>query len=198
MFTGIISEIGTIQNIETREGLTVFTVQAPKTCADLAIGDSVAVNGACHTAVSIADGSFTTESMPETLRCTNLGDLEEGSQVNLERPAVVGGRLDGHIVTGHIDLVTKLLARQPDGEAELFNFEVSDEAEQLIVEKGSVALDGISLTVAAMKGNELTVALIPHTLSSTTLGQRQAGDAVNLELDILAKHVQKLTQSSHD
>jgi len=198
MFTGIISEIGEIQDIETREGLTVFTIHAPETCADLAIGDSVAVNGACHTAVSIADGNFTTESMPETLHRTNLGNLLEGSKVNLERPATVGGRLDGHIVTGHIDLVTQLISREPDGEAELFTFEVSDEAAQLIVEKGSVALDGISLTVAAITGTQLTVALIPHTLSSTTLGERQIGDTVNLELDILAKHVQKLTNQSHD
>ncbi len=170
----------------------VFTVRAPKTCKSLKIGDSVAVNGACHTVVRQTAGSFTVESIPETLKRTNLGKLQKDSRVNLERPVKAGGRLDGHIVTGHIDGVVKIAKIIKDKNAVLFELTVPKNLTKLIVEKGSVALDGISLTVIKITGTKLIVGIIPHTIQITNLQTRKAGDKVNLEVDLLAKHVAKL------
>lgn len=192
MFTGIITELGTITAITDKSGNRTFTIVAPQTIKGLKIGDSVAVNGACHTVVTKSAKSFTTTSIPETLRRTNLGALVVGSRVNLERPVKVGGRLDGHIVTGHVDATVALAKIDRAGGAVVFSFTASKAILRYIVEKGSVTLDGASLTVTGVTTTTFSVALIPHTLSVTTFGVRRVGDSVNLEIDILAKHVEKL------
>lgn len=194
MFTGIISELGTIEMIDAHGENRVFTIRAPATARGVKIGDSVAVNGACHTVIRKNAQNFTTESMPETLARTNLGLLKIGSCVNLERPVIVNGRLDGHIVTGHVDVVVRLAKIERSNKGVRFTFAALKQWLRFVVEKGSVTLDGVSLTVAAASSKTLTVALIPHTLSVTTFGHYKVGDWVNLETDILAKHVAKLVR----
>jgi riboflavin synthase len=195
MFTGIVSELGKVKAITDKVGNRVFTILAPKTCKGLEIGDSVAVNGACHTVVKKLGQSFVVQSIPETLSRTNLGQLEINAVVNLERPVVVGGRLDGHIVTGHVDVTVRLSQIIQSGGGVTFTFTANKQDLRYIVEKGSVTLDGVSLTVAAVTSKSFSVALIPHTLAVTTFGTRKVGDLVNLEVDILAKHVEKLIKS---
>ncbi len=192
MFTGIISELGTVQGIKKNSRDTAFTIHALQTCKGLKIGDSVAVNGACHTVVHKTKSSFTVESIPETLKRTNLGDLKVNSKVNLERPVQVGGRLDGHIVTGHIDSTIQVAKIVKDKNAVLFEFTVPRALTRYIVAKGSVALDGISLTVIQITSTKLIVGIIPHTIEQTNLKTRKIGDQINLEVDILAKHTEKL------
>jgi riboflavin synthase len=193
MFTGIITELGKVSQLKISESGAEFTIAAPKTAKGLKLGDSVAINGACHTVVRKTPTAFTVQSIPETLQRTSLGTLAQGSRVNLERPLRAGGSLDGHIVTGHIDTTAQIVKITPQGNSHLFEFAVSASIARLLVEKGSVALDGISLTVIKATKSRLTVGIIPHTLAVTTLGDRRVGDLVNLEADILAKHVAKLT-----
>lgn len=192
MFTGIISELGRIEKIETVETGKRFRIRCPKIAKGLKLGDSIAVNGCCLTAVKLSKTGFEAEAVPETLRRTNLGELEAGSPVNLERPMRVGGSLDGHIVTGHIDGQAELRKVTEVGMGYEIELKVPAKLAKLIVEKGSVALDGISLTVAGIAGTKLKVAIIPHTWASTNLHAKPIGAPVNIETDILAKHVAKL------
>lgn len=192
MFTGIITEIGEIKKIESDGENTVFTVAAPKTSKGLKVGDSVAINGACHTVVKKSGKKFVVESMPETLRRTNFGDFEIGSRVNLERPVGVSGSFDGHFVSGHIDGVGKIVKIEKDKNSKIFTLTIPRSLSKLVVEKGSIALDGISLTVISIKANKITVGIIPHTLKETNLGIRKVGERINVEADLLAKHVAKL------
>ncbi|MDD3066543.1 MAG: riboflavin synthase [Candidatus Gracilibacteria bacterium] len=192
MFTGIISEIGEVKKIFRDKENTVFTIAAKKSCVGLKLGDSIAINGSCHTVIRKSAGSFSVESMPETLKRTNLGELKICSKVNLEKPLKASGSLDGHFVSGHIDGVAKIISITPDKNSKIFTLEIPKDLSKLVVEKGSIALDGISLTVISIRGDKITVGIIPHTLKFTTLGLRKAGDKINVEADLLAKHLAKL------
>jgi riboflavin synthase len=188
MFTGIIEELGTIEASGTRLMVNCATV-----LEDAREGCSIAVNGVCLTALDLTENSFSADLAPETLARTNLGDLRTGSRVNLERPVTPATRLSGHIVQGHVDATGELIALDElrDGNWWL-KVRIPAELDRYLVFKGSIAIDGISLTVASLEGDVLGVTILPHTYANTTLGTRQAGDRVNLEGDVLAKHVEKL------
>ncbi len=201
MFTGIVSELGTVGAVEGTDGGAVFGVDAPATCVGLTIGDSIAVNGVCLTAISVEGVRFTVEAISETLQRTNLGDLETGSSVDLERPVeVAGGRFDGHVVQGHVDGVGVVLRIDIEGSSKRLRISTPSALARYLVEKGSVTVDGVSLTitaVSAVASDEpwFEIALIPFTLDVTVLGQRAVGDRVNLEADILAKYVERLMEA---
>lgn len=193
MFTGIIEALGEIRAVEARQAGARLRVKAGRLLEDAKIGDSIAVNGCCLTAVEISNGEFAADLAPETLRRTNLGDLRPGSKVNLERPVKAGGRLDGHIVQGHVDGTGELTAMTMLGDGNWWlEVRVPAELQHYLVFKGSVAIDGISLTVASMEGSLLSVTIIPHTYQETNLAAHLPGERVNLECDILAKYVEKM------
>ena len=166
-----------------------LTIETPRALARLALGESIAVNGACLTVTAMQGRRFRVDVSPETLRRTTLGTLAKDGRVNLERALRVGDRLGGHVVLGHVDGVGKLEKIEPDGDWLLYRFRAPDALLPFLVEKGSIAVDGVSLTVFACRAARFTVALIPHTLAKTTLGTRRPGDGVNLEADVLLKHV---------
>jgi riboflavin synthase len=189
MFTGLVESVGDVVSLAHRDdGAAVIEVASPL-AGELSPGDSVAVSGACLTARAIEGDRFRADIVSETLRRTTLGDLEVGSKVNLELPLRASDRLGGHIVLGHVDGVGEVRAQHESGEIEV---EISNELSRYVVEKGSIALDGVSLTVAALDGDTLTVALIPATREATTLGEAGVGRRLNVEVDILAKHVERL------
>lgn len=188
MFTGIIEEVGTVQRI----GAGTLQIAASKVLTDVQLGDSIAVNGICLTVTQFDAHSFCADVMPETVRRTSLAGLKKGSPVNLERALQLGGRLGGHIVSGHIDGTGQILAFHEERNAILMKVAADAAILRGIVEKGSVALDGISLTVVAVTAKDFTVSLIPHTRSVTNLGTRKLGDAINIELDVVGKYVEKL------
>jgi riboflavin synthase len=190
MFTGLISEVGRVKT-SRREGRSFrLSITAPQTARDLHAGDSVAVNGACLTVTLIEGDTFTVDVTPQTARSTL--SLSAGCPVNLERPLRLGDRLDGHIVTGHVDFVARINRISKDEIAWLFTVHPPGEAMRHIVAKGSVAVDGISLTVGALTEDTFSVSVIPHTAAHTALGQKREGDAVNIETDILGKYVEKI------
>ena len=189
MFTGIIEELGTVAALQGG----YLSVSCSTVMQDLSEGASIAVNGVCLTAVDLRPGSFSADLAPETLRRSNLGDLHPGSRVNLERPLAPTGRLSGHIVQGHVDGAGEFLSLEDlGGENWWLRIRVPAELDPFLVFKGSVAIDGISLTIAALEADVLSVTIIPHTYRNTTLGSYGPGARVNLECDILAKHVEKL------
>lgn len=192
MFTGIVSEVGVVTRYERTDRGSRLTVEAPGATQDLEVGDSVAVNGICLTAVAVESPRFQVEAVAETLARTNLGEATEGSFVNLERPLRVGGRLDGHVVQGHIDGVGVVLDIQPEGDSRRVSLSIPEELERYLVYKGSVAVDGVALTVTAVERGAFEVALIPHTLASTTLRSWKVGSRANIEVDILAKYVERI------
>lgn len=193
MFTGIIEELGTVTSVETRAAGSRLRVRCSTVLADLREGASIAVNGVCLTAVDPRPDSFSADLAPETLRRSNLGDLQTGSRVNLERPLSADGRLNGHIVQGHVDGTGELLALEALGDENWWlRVRVPAELDSFLVYKGSIAIDGISLTIASLEGDVLSVTIIPHTYRHTTLGGYRPGARVNVECDILAKHVEKL------
>lgn len=189
MFTGIIEELGTTVSIHGGR----LTVECATVMEDLREGASIAVNGVCLTAVGLRPGRFSADLAPETLRRSNLGDLRPGSRVNLERPLAPTGRLSGHIVQGHVDGTGELLSLEALGDENWWlRVRIPPELDPFLVYKGSIAIDGISLTIAALEGDALSVTIIPHTYRNTTLSGYHAGARLNLECDILAKHVEKL------
>jgi riboflavin synthase len=193
MFTGIIEELGTVEALETQPAGARLRVRCAAVMADMTIGASIAVNGVCLTAVDRRPDSFSADLAPETLRLTNLGDLRAGSRVNLERPLSPTGRLSGHIVQGHVDGAGEFLSFEALGEDNWWlRIRVPAELDPFLVYKGSIAIDGISLTIAALEGDALSVTILPHTYRNTTLGLYRPGARVNIECDILAKHVEKL------
>lgn len=192
MFTGIVEELGTIRAVRRGAASAVLSIGAAEVLSDLKIGDSVAVNGVCLTVTSLDDGGFTADVMHETLNRSSLGALIPGSRVNLERAMPANGRFGGHIVSGHIDGTGKVASVRPDDNALWYTISAAPELLRYIVEKGSVTIDGISLTVAAVDEVSFSVSLIPHTAAVTTLGKKRAGDTVNLETDIIGKYVEKL------
>ena len=192
MFTGLVEALGRIEKVAVEGPGRRFTIAWPGLGGPLALGESVAVNGCCLTVVAAEGERFELQAGPETLARTNLGDRAEGDRVNLERSLRVGDRLGGHFVQGHVDATATLRERRPDGEWEFLSFGVDPEWTPLMVEKGSVAVDGVSLTLTGVGPEGFAVMLIPHTLAATTLGGLRVGDRVNLEADMLAKHVRKL------
>lgn len=192
MFTGIIEEVGHIQTIKRGARSAVLQIAATTVTTGLHIGDSVAVNGVCLTATSVSPQGFAADAMPETLNRSNLGALAPGSPVNLERAAQLGGRLGGHIVSGHIDCCASITGIQRDDNALWITLAAPRDMLRYIIEKGSVALNGVSLTVAGVDDAGFAVSLIPHTATATTLGTLRVGDKINLECDIIGKYVEKL------
>ena len=188
MFTGIIEEVGRVRHI----GAGSLTLAAEKVLEDASVGDSIAVNGVCLTITQFTRQAFTADVMPETLRRTELGELKAGSPVNLERALTLTSRLGGHLVSGHIDGVGHVLSLAEEGNALLLKVAADAALLRGIVEKGSVALDGISLTVAAVTEADFTVSLIPHTLTATNLHTKKKGSPVNIETDLIGKYVEKL------
>ena len=197
MFTGIVEELGTVRASTPVAGGTRLEIIARRVLDDAAIGSSIAVNGCCLTVVELGDGWWAADAVTETLARTSLGRCTHGDAVNLERPVRLADRLGGHLVQGHVDAVGTLAARAPvaDGSTRM-TFAAPDAVLRYVVEKGSVAVDGISLTVAAVSATGFDVAVIPHTLAVTTLGGKQPGDPVNLEADVLAKYVERLLAAS--
>ncbi len=192
MFTGIIEEVGRVQAVRRGARSAVLQIAANTVTADLNIGDSVAVNGVCLTVTELTSGGFAADVMPETLSRSNLGALAPGGRVNLERALAANGRFGGHIVSGHIDGVGRVQATRRDDNAIWYEIAAAPQLLRYVVEKGSIAVDGISLTVARVNAAGFAVSVIPHTAAATTLTERRAGDSVNLECDILAKYVEKL------
>jgi len=213
MFTGLVEEMGSVSAIELDERSARLTIETPGVHQDAHLGDSIAVNGCCLTVVAIgeikesastensvsrsgsANGQLTFDCVPETLYRTNLGALQPGDFVNLERPLMVGSRLGGHFVQGHIDGVGTVLAVVPEDNAVVIEIGIPAPLQRYIVEKGSVAVDGVSLTVAEVRPASFTVWTIPHTRAVTTLGQRQVGSSVNLECDLLGKYIERLLEA---
>ena len=188
MFTGIIEEVGRLERLAGGE----IAIRAKKVLEDVALGDSIAVNGICLTVTRFDAAHFTADVMPETIRRTSLAELRRGSRVNLERALTLKSRLGGHIVSGHIDGVGTIAAMREEGNAILLTVRASADILRYIVEKGSVALDGISLTVASVSAADFTVSLIPHTREITNLREKSVGSRLNIETDILGKYVEKL------
>ena len=192
MFTGIVEEIGTIRAVRRGGHSSVLSIGCAAVLSDLKIGDSVAVNGVCLTATSRDDGGFTADVMHETLNRSSLGALTAGSHVNLERAMAADGRFGGHIVSGHIDGTGTVTGIRTDDNAVWFTVQAPPSLMRYIVEKGSVTIDGISLTVAAVGETWFSISAIPHTVAITLLGEKRVGDTVNLETDIIGKYVEKL------
>ena len=189
MFTGIVEEVARVKAVKP----TGLTIEAAKVMADLRLGGSVCVNGACLTVAARDDAAFSVDVVPETLRRTNLGSLAAGDPVNLERPVPVAGRLDGHIVQGHVDGTGVIESIEQEGEALLIRVKAPPPLMRYVVEKGFIAVDGTSLTIVGCGRDVFTVTIIPYTRDNTVFGSRRVGDRVNLEVDIVAKYVERLT-----
>jgi riboflavin synthase len=195
VFTGIVQEVGRVESAEGGDDGVRLVVGAPETAARTQVGDSVSVNGVCMTAVAVDNGSLAFDAVPETLRRSSLARVETGSAVNLEPALRAGEPLGGHVVQGHVDGVGRVQALEPEGNGSRLELEAPPELTRYLVEKGSVAVDGVSLTVASLAGNAVGIALVPHTLEATTLGALSPGDEVNLEVDVLAKYVERFLEA---
>ena len=196
MFTGIIEEIGKVIRVQRTAGSSFIEIQAEKVLTDAHIGDSIAVNGVCLTVTDMTNDTFRADVMNETLSRSSLGSLVSGSMVNLERAMAANGRFGGHIVSGHIDGTGIITDVKNDGIAVWYTISAEDSLLRYIVEKGSIAIDGISLTVAKVTNSTFSVSIIPHTASETTLSMKKTGDIVNLENDIIGKYVERLIKAS--
>ena len=190
MFTGIVEEVGRVTSAQSRN----LVIAASKVLQGMELGESIAINGVCLTITDLNTGSFSVDVMPETLKRTNLGLLHAGDGVNLERPLTLGKPLGGHLVQGHVDNTGRVASVIRDGEAMLFRFEAPPQLMRYIVEKGFIAIDGISLTVVTKDTSSFRVSIVDYTQRNTILGSRQVGDLVNLEVDIIAKYVEQLSQ----
>ena len=195
MFTGIIEELGKVVAIEAQPDAKRITFEGATVTSDVSRGDSIAVCGACLTAVELEPGRFTADVMNETLRLTNLGDLTVGDPVNLDRAMNATTRFGGHMVLGHVDGVGTVVSREPSENWEWVRVSIPEELAKYVVLKGSITIDGISLTVNEVNGNVLGFSLIPETLRLTTLGSKQPGDRVNIEADVMAKHIERLLEA---
>lgn len=191
MFTGIIEEVGSIDRIQNGAYSAVLLIKAKEILTDVKIGDSIAVNGVCLTVTSLWENKFSADIMHETLDRTGLSSLKSGSHVNLERAMILNGRFGGHIVAGHIDGVGKVIRTWKDDNAIWYNIQADKSVMKYIVEKGSIAIDGISLTVAEVRENNFLISAIPHTVEVTVLKERIAGELVNIETDIIGKYIEK-------
>lgn len=194
MFTGLVEEVGRLRARENFHGGARLVISAERVLEDVEIGDSIAVNGVCLTVTGVAAGSFSAGVAPETLRKSNLGALAPGDSLNLERALSLGGRLGGHLVSGHVDATGTLVRRYTEGNAIMMLFEIPAGLSRYLVPKGSIAIDGVSLTIAELNGGRVTVSLIPHSASRTTLGGKKTGDRVNVEVDLIGKYVEKMLE----
>ena len=194
MFTGLIEDLGTVRDIRRGSDQALLTVATTLPMAELSLGESIAVNGVCLTVTLFSDGHFSADVSPETLECTTFARLSAGSKVNLERALRLSDRLGGHLVTGHIDGLAEVVERRMDGNAWRFTFQADAAICNLLVDKGSAAVDGISLTVNEVRSETFSLAVIPHTLAKTTLEERKIGDQVNIETDLLGKYVARFLQ----
>ena len=192
MFTGIVEELGEV----VKTGESSLSIRGPIVTSDASLGDSISVNGCCLTVVMVEGDVFTADVMAETYRRTVIGELEVGDKVNLERAATLTTRLGGHLVQGHVDGVGRIVKREKAAEWEEVTFRLPEGLAKYVVEKGSITIDGTSLTVAAIEGDEFSVGLIPATLEATTLGRKQPGDPVHFEADVIAKHTEKLLEAN--
>lgn len=196
MFTGIVEEMGRVELIKRGQHSVILTIGAKKVLEDTKIGDSIAVNGICLTVTSLTSKNFTADVMQETLNRSSLAKLLPGSHVNLERAMPANGRFGGHIVSGHVDGIGKIVGIKEDDISIWYRIQAKPEIMRYIVEKGSITIDGISLTVAAITDEDFSISAIPHTVSQTILKEKRQGDVVNLETDILGKYVEKLVGTS--
>ncbi len=194
MFTGLVEEVGTLKSVKRGGGSCVLTVECSRVLEGSRVGDSIAVNGVCLTVTSMGGAYFTADAMPETLDRSSLGKLPAGSPVNLERAMPADGRFGGHIVSGHIDGMGTVMSITPDENAVWYRIGAEPKLLRYIVEKGSITVDGISLTVAATDSESFSVSIIPHTQKETSLRSLRSGSVVNLETDIIGKYVEKLMQ----
>ncbi len=194
MFTGIVEELGTVAGIEDQGDALRLTIHAQHVLADAGLGDSISVNGCCLTIAARDGDTWTADVMQETLDKTSLRGVQPGDRVNLERAVTPQTRLGGHIVQGHVDGVGTIAGRTPSEHWEVVEVTMPPELGRYLVDKGSITVDGVSLTVVEAKADSFTVSLIPETLARTTLGSRQPGDRVNLEVDVIAKHVERLLE----
>lgn len=193
MFTGIIEELGTVKKMKHASEQSVeMTLSSTKIMEDVHVGDSISVNGICLTVTNYSSNDFQVDVMPETIKSTSLNVLTEGSKVNLERSMAANGRFGGHFVSGHVDGIGKITRKQKQENAIYYDIEIPEELAKYFMMKGSVAVDGISLTVFDVGQSTFTISLIPHTVEETILGDKDEGDVVNIECDMLAKHVQNL------
>jgi riboflavin synthase len=192
MFTGIIEEVGAVVEVNDSGGVRRLRVRSSRVVRDAEVGSSIAVNGVCLTAVAVDESGFTAELVQETLKRSSLKNIEVGSLVNLERPMRANGRFDGHIVQGHVDGTGRIAEFSQNGDDRTLDIEFPASAGRYLVEKGSIAVDGISLTIAAVQDRIFRVAIIPHTVENTNLQRARAGDLVNLEFDVIAKYVERM------
>ncbi|HWO76674.1 MAG TPA: riboflavin synthase [Bacillus sp. (in: firmicutes)] len=192
MFTGIVEEIGTIREIKQGKEAMTLTIQAKITMEDIHLGDSYSINGVCLTVTSFTKDQFTVDVMPETFHNTALSKLKVGSPINIERAMAANGRFGGHFVSGHVDGVGTIVGRTERSNAIYLNIQVPEHIEQFLIHRGSVTLDGTSLTIFSIEGNVITVSLIPHTAHVTILGGKKIGDLINVEADMLAKYIASL------
>jgi riboflavin synthase len=198
MFTGIVEEMGSVKALRRDAGAARLTISASTVLGNTALGDSICVNGVCLTVVEMTKSDFTADVAVETLKVTNLGDLRTGSKVNLERALQLSARIGGHLVSGHVDGVGRIRERREEGNGWRIFFDAPDIVLKYVIKKGSIAIDGISLTVADVDKTGFSIAMIPHTARLTTLGFKSAGDTVNLESDIIGKYVERLLPGSAD
>ncbi|MBO5947563.1 riboflavin synthase [bacterium] len=196
MFTGIIEEVGKILNTTQKFEAITLTISASKIFDDIKIGDSISVNGVCTTVTSFNSNSFTVDISAQTLNVTNFKNLKNNDFVNLERAMQIGARFGGHIVSGHIDFVSQFLNKKEVGNSIFLTFEISQDKEKYFVDKGSVTINGISLTIAQKQKNAITVCIIPHTLENTNLKYLKIGEFVNIEIDLVAKYIENFTISN--
>jgi riboflavin synthase len=194
MFTGIVEELGTVVSIDALPDAARIRISGPLVTSDAVHGASIAVNGVCLTVVDFGDGEFSADVMDETLKRSSLGDLSAGSRVNLERPVTLAARLGGHLVQGHVDGTGVIVSRAPSDNWEIVRISLPDDLGRYVVEKGSITVDGVSLTVVDADRDSFSVSLIPTTLELTTLGHKGVGDPVNLEVDVVAKYVERMMQ----
>jgi riboflavin synthase len=192
MFTGIVEEMGSVKALRREAGAARLTISASTVLGNTALGDSISVNGVCLTVVEMNTGEFSADVAVETLAVTNLGELKTGAKVNLERALQLSARIGGHLVSGHVDAVGRIREKRVEGNGWRLFFEAPDNVLRYVIKKGSIAIDGISLTVADVDTKGFSVAMIPHTAKLTTLGFKAAGDSVNLETDIIGKYVERL------
>ncbi|RKQ31417.1 riboflavin synthase [Oceanobacillus halophilus] len=198
MFTGIIEELGTIENIKNvSEQAVEMSIASKRVIEDVHIGDSIAVNGICLTVTNFTSDSFQVDAMPETIKATSLKNLKRGSKVNLERAMAANGRFGGHFVSGHIDGTGEIIKKHKEQNAIYYDIEIPNDLSQFLMHKGSITVDGTSLTLFGVRDNVLTISLIPHTVSETILGGKGEGDIVNIECDMLAKYVHNMLQSEY-
>jgi riboflavin synthase len=195
MFSGIVAEVGTVQAYEVQTGAAALTIAASPSFHDVAVGESIAVNGVCLTVVEHRESTFVLDVSPETLRATNLGDLHVGEGVNLERSLCLNDRIGGHLVSGHVDGVGRITGKRAEANALHYDVQVPPDLRHYMVPKGSIAVDGISLTVVACLPDGFRITIIPHTAAVTTIGRKALGATVNLECDMIGKYVQRVLQA---